>query len=709
MPRQDRSIYLLIIVAACAAYLPTVQPVISASNLSYFTDVGSVQDALNVWGTLHSSGYPLFSLTGAAFVALTKALGVIPAAAASLFSTVWAIAALIVFYAFIKLWLNDRLIALLVTALLGVGWMFWMFASVAEVYTLSWFVTGAALWLALKADRTRQARYLYGLAVCAGMVVAHHRAIALALPAPLLIALPVLWAEVRRRWTFLLKAGLLALLVGLAPYAYLPLRVAQGATWVWGDPTSVDGLWRLISGATYTNLIAWPPTAGAWLDQIGQVAGIWFDMATWPIVALGAIGWLVMIARRQFRWAAGLVLTAAIGFVLAISVHVRFNGEPIEDTPALLLPAVICALCGFAFLLNELHTLPLSRLHVGVIPNGVRNLWADPPRCQSSLEIPQSQTTLLRNDTYWRSFCLHASRGRDGYLGMTLSCGKLSSSLRARIGYCAGMALGVAMIGVMAINNLPTIYAYTHDAIGSRIIADAQQFVADGHFSTPPAFFSPWSGEFWALAYGMEVTHEIENFNLLPNRANLKDAVERYGRVHTFEHTFYNRGLEWWRKRLGTVYLSSSGVKTVAIGMQPLVSANDLPRNNLTSIAMGDAPIGLRDWQATPLDNGQWQITLYWQATAKPDRDYSVFVQASDRDAIDSPDAIVAQADSSAPVQGRYPTTLWSPGEIVRDDHLIAPPADRAAKIVVVGLYLQDEAGRFINFGRQVIPLRAAR
>jgi len=51
---------------------------------------------------------------------------------------------------------------------------------------------------------------------------------------------------------------------------------------------------------------------------------------------------------------------------------------------------------------------------------------------------------------------------------------------------------------------------------------------------------------------------------------------------------------------------------------------------------------------------------------------------------------------------------LWSPGEIVRDDHLIAPPTDRPAKIVMVGLSLQDEAGRFINFGRQVIPLNVA-
>jgi hypothetical protein len=123
---------------------------------------------------------------------------------------------------------------------------------------------------------------------------------------------------------------------------------------------------------------------------------------------------------------------------------------------------------------------------------------------------------------------------------------------------------------------------------------------------------------------------------------------------------------------------------------------------------MGDSPIELRDWQVTPLADGQWQITLYWKATASPDRDFSVFVQASDQDAIDSPAAIVAQADSSAPVHGWYPTTLWSAGEIVRDDHLIVPPPDRPAIIVVVGLYIQIGDGNFVNFGRQVIPLNSA-
>jgi hypothetical protein len=270
------------------------------------------------------------------------------------------------------------------------------------------------------------------------------------------------------------------------------------------------------------------------------------------------------------------------------------------------------------------------------------------------------------------------------------------------------MAIGlVVALGIIsAVQNQPSIYALTHDNTGRRIIASAQEFVADHQFSTPPAFFSPWGGEFWALAYGRDVTHEIHPFNLLPNRADLRQAQNFYGVIYTFSDTFYNYGLDWWRERLGQIHLSSSGAGTVAISTQPQLTEQTMPHPDRAAVAMGDTPVVLRDWQAKPLADDRWQVTLFWQATAQPDRDYSVSVKATDRAVINSPDDIVAQADSNAPVHGWYPTTLWSPGEIVRDDYVLAVPPDRPAQTVEVSLYRQDAAGNFQNFGRQTIPLR---
>ena len=66
------------------------------------------------------------------------------------------------------------------------------------------------------------------------------------------------------------------------------------------------------------------------------------------------------------------------------------------------------------------------------------------------------------------------------------------------------VAIGVVIVlaGFLAVQNQPSVYALTHDTTGRRIITAAQQFVAEGRFATPPAFFSPWGGEFWALSYG---------------------------------------------------------------------------------------------------------------------------------------------------------------------------------------------------------------
>ena len=595
--RQDRLLIALIVVAASVAYLPTAQPDISASSHRYFTDVGNVQNALSQWGTLHSSGYPLFSLGGAAFVAVLRVCGVMPALGASLFSTVWAIGALVVFYLSIVVWLKDRLAAVAVTALLGLGWAYWLFGSYAEVYSLAYFVVVLSLCAALTVDRTRQTNWLYVLAICLGMVVAHHRAIALVLPAVVLLAGPAFWQVARRNVWFVIKWGLLALFVAVVPYVYLWWRAQQPGAWIWGDPTTLPGLWRQMLGETYLRMIVWPTTLAEWSATLQSVMTVWFDIQTWPVVLLGTVSSVWMLLRRQFRYGLAFLVGAVVPFIIAVADRTFFGTRRLpEDIPALLLLTTIFMLPALAYLINDLK--------------------------------------------------------------------RVSPWLR-RIALVVASALGV----LLAVQNQPSVYAVTHDDTGRRIITAAQQFVTENQFATPPAFFSPWGGEFWALSYGRDVTHEIQQFDLLPNRADVQQALNRYGVIYLFSDTFYNYGLDWWRKQLGPIHLSSSGAGTVAISAQPPITEQALPHPERTAVAMGDAPLVLRDWQVRPLADGRWQVTLFWQATAQPDRDYSVSVKATDREAINSPGDIVAQADSSAPVHGWYPTTLWSPREIVRDDY----------------------------------------
>ena len=83
-------------------------------------------------------------------------------------------------------------------------------------------------------------------------------------------------------------------------------------------------------------------------------------------------------------------------------------------------------------------------------------------------------------------------------------------------------------------------------------------------------------------------------------------------------------------------------------------------------------------------------LTLYWRCDARLPADYTTFVHVRPTagQAAGQPGAIVAQMDRP-PADGAYPTSLWDPGEIIRDPVRIpippqTPPGDYE---IAVGLY----------------------
>ncbi|MFQ5407906.1 MAG: glycosyltransferase family 39 protein [Anaerolineales bacterium] len=74
-------------------------------------------------------------------------------------------------------------------------------------------------------------------------------------------------------------------------------------------------------------------------------------------------------------------------------------------------------------------------------------------------------------------------------------------------------------------------------------------------------------------------------------------------------------------------------------------------------------------------------VTLYWRSRRETDTDYTVFVHVRD-----AAGALVSQHDGQPqPAERSYPTSLWLPGEYIRDTHLLdAPPGNYT---VAVGLY----------------------
>jgi hypothetical protein len=113
----------------------------------------------------------------------------------------------------------------------------------------------------------------------------------------------------------------------------------------------------------------------------------------------------------------------------------------------------------------------------------------------------------------------------------------------------------------------------------------------------------------------------------------------------------------------------------------------------------------LLGYQVTPAaiePGGVVEVTLYWQALARADQDYAVFVHL-----LSEVGTMVAQRDTY-PGLGRYPTTAWEPGVAFADTVRLHVPETAYAPdagYVQVGLYLPGGPRLTTPDGRDALRL----
>jgi len=99
---------------------------------------------------------------------------------------------------------------------------------------------------------------------------------------------------------------------------------------------------------------------------------------------------------------------------------------------------------------------------------------------------------------------------------------------------------------------------------------------------------------------------------------------------------------------------------------------------------------------------GSLTVTLYWQALAPMEQNYSVFVHL-----LDENDLVLASQDTF-PGQGTYPTRLWRAGDAIADVYIIVIPPTAftpSSAQLEVGLYEFDSGKRLAVYGPQGEPL----
>ena len=344
------------------AYAVTLQTHISGSfeentpaNIlknEYIKDVSEIQVALNTWGTIHHTGYPLFAILGNLITAPLRALGVAPAEAASVVALLWGVVTLASTGLLIVRLTGRPVLAAACIGVLGVARSIWIHNVVAEVYSMSLAITAlmllVALWPAAWSGAWSAQRRVLVLALLGGIGVAHHRAVIFVAPGLLLAVWPHLRAEhanLRRLIPRALGLGL----IGFVPYVYLPLRARMGGAWVYGEPGTLRGLWVEFSGKEADRLIKPPGNLSALWNNVSSVWSILVHELTLPGLVIAVAALIVAMLIAPQRRAARIVALSAAGPALFATVyHTAVLPE------AILMPVVWALVVGVALAVDEL-------------------------------------------------------------------------------------------------------------------------------------------------------------------------------------------------------------------------------------------------------------------------------------------------------------------------------------------------------------------
>ncbi len=301
--RRDRLSAAAVVLAALAAYVPTLCPTIPPG------DSGELIACAATLGVPHPPGYPIYTLLGWLWIHVLPIGSV--AWRMNLFSAVAMAGASGV------LFLGGRALGAGRVASAGAALAFalardpWRAAVAAEVFALHALLTAAILLAALRWPGSGKPPYLAALLL--GLAGAHHPTAVFLVPAL------AWWAWAHRGAAPLRPGACLALVfAGLSAYLLLlPLGLRSGAA-VWGETSNLGGLythvmrkeygtfrlgheqagggaWDLGRGLAWTGLYVASGLGGLWLAAPAAALGVWRALrgggaGAWPH-ALLALGW----------------------------------------------------------------------------------------------------------------------------------------------------------------------------------------------------------------------------------------------------------------------------------------------------------------------------------------------------------------------------------------------------------------------------------
>ncbi len=284
-----------------------------ACRTIYVGDSGELVAAAATLGIPHPSGYPLYVLLGKLWTMLLPVGSV--ALRMSLLSAACAAAACGLLYALVRRLGLSEIAALSAGLLLAFSPSFWSQANIQRVYSLNALFVVAVAFAACEWHRERRIRAMMLAAFLAGLGACNHTVMGVVGVAVGLFAVLVEPSLLRRPRHVAACVG--AGLLGLLPYAYLPLRSRADPRLDWGDPETLEGFLGVVLRRDFWDR-AWLEGPGDVLVVLGDYLRSLGEELLWAGAALAVLG---VLAGWKRRWPVLLALLVMAGNLWAVGLH----------------------------------------------------------------------------------------------------------------------------------------------------------------------------------------------------------------------------------------------------------------------------------------------------------------------------------------------------------------------------------------------------
>jgi len=301
-------------------YLRTLAPSIVGG------DSGELITVAYKMGVAHPPGYPLFLMLAKLFTFIP--FGTI-AWRVNLLSAVCDTGAAVMLLLAVRRWTRNHWAGLLASGLFAFSPLVWRYAVVGEVFALNNLIVALMLYLAVRYSENHDSKFAYLTALVFGLGMSnHHTCLFYGFPI-------VVWILITGRaelWKIRRLAAIAGcFLVGLLPYAYLPLADSHVAIFSWGHASTLKGFLVHVMRREYGTL-----QLGAHkLDTSGNfLLGMRRYISDLPgqVIYIGAVlapvGLYFSLRNKR---TASLALVTAIAFCLYVIVFHALANLPLTD------------------------------------------------------------------------------------------------------------------------------------------------------------------------------------------------------------------------------------------------------------------------------------------------------------------------------------------------------------------------------------------